>query len=69
MGHKKSETTRIYAQLSGKLRKEFNRNIFSLFKTEKHLNKCLSVQLPHQLVEVKIFIVFFYLNKILSLNV
>ena len=28
MGHEKSETTRIYAQLSGKLRKEFYQKYF-----------------------------------------
>jgi integrase/recombinase XerD len=29
LGHEKSETTRIYAQLSGSLRREFYKNIFS----------------------------------------
>ncbi|MFF2793848.1 tyrosine-type recombinase/integrase [Lysinibacillus xylanilyticus] len=32
MGREKSETTRIYAQLSGKLGRNFIRRTFSLFK-------------------------------------
>jgi len=48
MGHEKSETTLLYAQISGKLRKKFYQEYFCLFKTEKH-HKCYSV-LMHPLV-------------------
>src|SRR5699024_1648340 len=46
LGHEKSETTRIYAQLTGRLRQEFYRKYFYRLKSNKIL-RC-SFQFLHQ---------------------
>ncbi|MDQ6597867.1 tyrosine-type recombinase/integrase [Bacillus salipaludis] len=51
LGHEKSETTRIYAQLSGSLRKEFYRKYFKKGHKKVMMKKCIAfLQVLHPFV-------------------